>query len=73
MLRVAVFGEQGRLPDIIWDGVTHPDRIAPEYAICVEEASAQLLNIDAANENANPRIDMTAHTCSHEKLVRIVL
>ncbi len=73
MLRIAVFGEQGRLPDIIWDGVTHPDRIAPEYAICVEEASAQLLNIDAANENANPRIDMTAHTCSHEKLVRIVL
>jgi parallel beta-helix repeat protein len=73
MLRVGVFGEAGRLPDIIWDGVTHPDRTAPEYAICVEETNIELLNIDAANESANPRIDMAAHTCSHEKLARIVL
>jgi parallel beta-helix repeat protein len=73
MLRVAVFGEQGRLPDIIWDGITHPDRIGSEYAICIEDGNAQMLNIDAANSNANPRIDMSAHSCSHEKLARIVL
>jgi parallel beta-helix repeat protein len=72
-LRIAMFGETGRLPEILWDGVTHPDRTGERFRICVEEPNARLLNIDAANEGANPRIDMEAHACSHEKLPSIRL
>ncbi len=72
-LRVALFGAEGALPEILWDGVTHPDRTDPMYAICIEDGDAQLLNIDAANANANPRIDMAGHICSHEKLTAVEL
>lgn len=73
MLRQALFGANGSFPDILWDGVTHPDRRSPEYAICVDNGDAQVLNIDARNNNANPRVDMSEHQCRHEKLAAIVL
>jgi parallel beta-helix repeat protein len=73
MLRQALFGADGSFPDVLWDGVTHPDRQSPEYAICVDNGDARVLNIDAANNNANPRIDMSTHQCQHEKLAAIVL
>lgn len=73
MLRQALFGANGSFPDILWDGVTHPDRLSAEYAICVDNGSAQVLNIDAGNNNANPRVDMSTHQCQHEKLAAVVL
>lgn len=73
MLRQALFGANGSFPDILWDGVTHPDRLSAEYAICVDNGSAQVLNIDAGNNNANPRVDMSSHQCQHEKLAAVVL
>lgn len=73
MLRQALFGAHGSFPDILWDGVTHPDRLSAEYAICVDNGSAQVLNIDAGNNNANPRVDMSSHQCQHEKLAAVVL
>lgn len=73
MLRQALFGANGSFPDILWDGVTHPDRLSAEYAICVDNGNAQVLNIDAGNNNANPRVDMSSHQCQHEKLAAVVL
>jgi parallel beta-helix repeat protein len=73
MLRQALFGTDGRFPDIIWDGISHPDRQGAEYAICVDNGEAQVLNIDGGNNNANPRIDMSAHQCRHEPLPAVVL
>jgi hypothetical protein len=73
MLRQALFGANGSFPDILWDGVTHPDRLSAEYAICVDNGSAQVLNIDAGHNNANPRVDMSSHQCQHEKLAAVVL
>ena len=72
-LRIALFGETGRLPDLIWDGISHPERQSPEYAICIDDGDAVMLNMDAGNDNANPHLDMSAHQCHHEKLPPIEL
>lgn len=73
MLRQALFGADGSFPDIIWDGVVHPERQSPENALCVNNGDAQVLNIDAANASANPRLDTEAHRCTHTKLSPVSL
>ncbi len=68
-LRDALFGESGRLPDIVWDGISHPERTGPEYAICIQNGdSVQLLNMDAGNDGANARVGIEEHLCEHERL-----
>ncbi len=73
MLRQALFGDEGSFPDVVWDGVTHPERNDMTYAICVDNGDTSVLNIDAANNNTNPRVDMSAHTCQHSKLAAVTL
>lgn len=73
MLRLALFGDDGRFPDIIWDGVTHPERTDMAYAICVDNGDTEVLNIDAANSNANPHVDMARHSCQHSRLAAVAL
>jgi len=73
-LRDAMFGESGRLPDIVWDGISHPERQGPEYAICVDNGDdVQLLNMDAGNNAANARLSIEEHRCEHEKLPQVQL
>ena len=77
-LRQAMFGDAGTLPDVVWDGQTNPARFAEgrlpvELLICVDNGSSDILNVDGANHNANPRIDTDAHRCSLSKLPPIVL
>lgn len=72
-LRLAVFGEDGALPDVVWDGIVNPEKSEPAYAICINNGDAVMLNIDAGNDSANVTMDMTGHTCDHEKLAPIVL
>jgi len=67
-VRVGLYGPDGRLPDIVWDGVQNPEKTGPEFAICVDEGDSELLDLDGANGYANPTIDMSRHRCSHEKL-----
>lgn len=73
MLRQALFGADGSFPDIIWDGVVHPERLSQDYAICVNNGNAQVLNIDAANNSGNPRIESEPHQCEHNKLPPVTL
>lgn len=73
MLRQALFGESGSFPDIVWDGVVHPERTSPAYAICVDNGDAQVLNIDGANDSQNPRIEAEPHQCQHERLPQVML
>lgn len=73
MLRQALFGADGNFPDIIWDGITHPERQSMEYAICVQNGDAQVLNIDGANNSANARVESEPHQCEHSKLSPISL
>jgi parallel beta-helix repeat protein len=73
-LRVALFGEDGRLPDIIWDGIENPDRAETRPApLCVDNGDAMVLNLDAGNDGANPGTDMARYRCSLEKLPAIEL
>ena len=71
-LKNAVFGEKGRFPDVIWDGMTNPEKSETKL-ICVQNDGAKVLNIDLANEFAEPRIDEASHNCVLPKLTEVVL
>lgn len=77
-LREAMFGADGNLPDIVWDGIVNNDkfvdgRLPIALSICVDNGPSDIVNVDNANKNANPKIDTTAHRCQLEKLPAIVL
>lgn len=75
-LRVAMFGENGRLPPIVWDGLVNPERVAEgvlpaELAICVgDPADAEFLNIDMVGGFEGASSDASTHLCEHPKLGR---
>lgn len=71
-LRMTLYGAEGRLPDVIWDGMINPER-GDAPVICVQNGESKLLNIDAANQFKNPTSDMAKHTCEMPKLAEIVL
>ena len=73
MLRDAIFGPEGALPDIIWDGVVDPNKPEGREVICVDNGEAKLLSIDASNEFASPTMDMAPYECQIEKLAPIEL
>ena len=50
-----------------------PNKPAEREVICVDNGDAQLLDIDAINEFANPSLDMTPYQCRVEKLSAIEL
>ncbi|MDH3645118.1 MAG: hypothetical protein OES38_23655, partial [Gammaproteobacteria bacterium] len=72
-LRVAAFGEDGNLPDIVWDGISNPDKSGTEFAICVDNGEAIMINIDAGNDYQNVTTEMAGHTCAHDKLSEVTL
>ncbi len=72
-VRDAVYGPDGALPDIIWDGMVNPDKPADLAVICVRNGDAQLLNIDAQNGFAGAGVDMSAHACEVQKLTAVTL
>ena len=72
-IRDAVYGAEGALPDIIWDGIVNPDKDSELAVICVDNGDAELLNIDAANNFANARVDMPSYACKVEKLAAVKL
>lgn len=67
-IRDAVYGSEGAFPDIIWDGIVNAELDGEQSVICVQNGDAELLNIDAANEFANPEVNMSKHDCTVEKL-----
>ena len=71
-LRVAIYGEDGNLPDILWDGMVNPEREGGPQ-ICVDNGEAQVLNVDTAGEFQNPRVEMENHACTLDKLPPIEL
>jgi len=72
MLRVAMFGEDGSLPDVVWDGFVNPELTA-ENVLCVDNGESLVINVDAAGGYENVTVDMTAHTCEFDKLTEVVL
>ena len=78
-LKVAMFGLTGSFPDILWDGYVNAEkadgeaRLKPEYAICVDNGDAQVLNADLGNNSDNIVVGDDQHQCEHEKLPAVVL
>ena len=78
-LRVAVFGEDGRFPDVIWDGFVNPELTTdgvnhkPEHAICIDNGDAQILNVDGPNQYQSPTVDAPVHRCKHQPLPSVSL
>ena len=78
-LKVAMFGLSGNLPDVLWDGFVNADKIGadghhlPEYAICVNNGDAQVLNADLPNGSDNVVVGAEQHRCEHAKLPAVAL
>ncbi|MCO7227438.1 parallel beta-helix domain-containing protein [Pleionea sp. CnH1-48] len=77
-LKVAQFGFNGRLPDILWDGIVNSEKISEgklkkEYAICIDNDTAGIINVDAGNNYKNISTDIKPHQCVHDKLPQVSL
>lgn len=77
-LKVAMFGPLGALPDIMWDGYVDPAKLVdgalPDaLRICVDNDGAQVLNVDAPNKFANPRLATEEVACALEPLPAVAL
>lgn len=72
-IRDVLYGQDGALPDIVWDGVRNPARDENLAIICVAQSQAKVLNIDASNQFSDPRVDMAQHDCPIEKLSPVTL
>ena len=78
-LKVAMFGLSGSLPDVLWDGYVNADKLGadgrhlPEYAICVNNGDAQVLNADLPNGSDNVVVGADQHRCEHDKLPAVAL
>lgn len=77
-LRTAVFGEDGALPDVVWDGIVDPDKMADgklpsDLMICLDNGDSAIVNVDAGNGYSNPRLVTDAHRCELPKLAPVEL
>jgi parallel beta-helix repeat protein len=78
-LKVAMFGLTGSFPDVLWDGFVNSEKtdanghLTPEYAICVDNGDAGILNADLGNDSDNITTDPTQHQCQHEKIAPVSL
>lgn len=78
-LKVAKFGLTGSLPDVLWDGYVNADKLdgngklLPEFAICVDNGAAEVLNADLGNGSENIVVGDEQHRCTHEKLPAVQL
>jgi parallel beta-helix repeat protein len=78
-LKVALFGLDGSFPDVLWDGFVNGEKtdehghLKPQYAICIDNGDAEVLNADLGNGSENITTDSTQHRCRHENLPRVTL
>ena len=78
-LKVAKFGLTGSFPDVLWDGYVNADkvdengRLLPEFAICVDNGGAEVLNADLGNGSENIVVGDEQHRCAHDKLPAVQL
>lgn len=79
LLKMMVFGADGKFPDILWDGFANPEKlsdgmIASENRICVQNGDIEMLNADGPNMFTAPSVVSAAEMdCTHPKLKAINL
>lgn len=77
-LRVAMFGEEGALPDVIWDGFVDPDKLVEgvlptPLSICIGDSDLTMVNVDAPNGYAAPKMVTEEHRCELPRLEAVSL
>jgi parallel beta-helix repeat protein len=78
-LKLAKFGLGGSFPDVLWDGYVNSEKadaagvLLPEFAICVDNGDAEVLNVDLGNGSDNIVVGSAEHDCQHERLQPVVL
>lgn len=77
-LKVAMFGLNGRFPDILWDGYRDERNLVggqPPAAerICVRNGDAAVLNADGPHKYKNPSTDPKPYQCDLPKLAPVEL
>lgn len=76
-LKIAMFGLNGALPDVLFDGYIDAEKfvdgaLPDNLRICISD-TVDLLNADGPNDYASPRIDTDAYRCSLEGLAPVEL
>ncbi|MCJ8170219.1 parallel beta-helix domain-containing protein [Atopomonas sediminilitoris] len=77
-LRIAEFGLNGRLPDVLWDGIVDPAKLEngqlpAALRLCLDNGAAGLVNVDAGNGFKQISTDTSAHQCTLTPLPAIAL
>jgi len=77
VLKTAVYGMNGRFPDVLWDGYvdskTLVNGLPPDSdRICIQGANG-VLNADGPNDYKNPTTDTKAYQCTLPKLPPVAL
>jgi parallel beta-helix repeat protein len=74
VLKTAMFGLNGRFPDVLWDGFTDPRAAAaPETRLCVNNGPAGVLNADGPGKYKNPRMVTDELHCDLPPLPAVTL
>jgi len=71
-LKVAMFGLNGRLPDVLWDGYVNAQR-AGGPQVCIDNGDAQTLNADGPNKYKNPSVVTDKVRCTLPPLPMVTL
>ncbi|WP_251359902.1 parallel beta-helix domain-containing protein [Kangiella sp. TOML190] len=77
-LKVAKFGLNGALPNIIWDGAYDTKKFTNKHAgakatLCIYSSKATFANVDLPNDLQDFSTDRTAHDCQDYQLEAVVL
>ena len=77
-LKLAMFGLNGRFPDILWDGYRDEKNLVnglppAEERICIRNGAVGVLNADGPHKYKNPSTDATSFHCELPKLAAVEL
>ncbi len=74
VLKTAMFGLNGRFPDVLWDGYADPAaKDVADARLCVDNGSAGVLNADGPGKYKNPRLVTDELRCSLPPLSPVTL
>ncbi len=78
LARTMLFGEDGRLPDIIWDGFFDDNKqvdgeMPAKLRICIDNGDVGVLNANGPSGYTQPSTDISAFACALDKLPAVDL
>ena len=74
VLKTAMFGLNGRFPDVLWDGYVDAARAnVPEERLCVDASASGVLDADGPNKYKNPHMVSDALRCKLAPLSPVTL